>query len=207
MDIDDWTRSRDDMVRVLKAGEGALTGLLEDVEQFLNCTVTREWDRPELWEIGSLVAETIEKVLRAPETEGVVVAVTFEGPLRAYGHERMIRTALEKVIENACSAAALGRKKVEVSGFAKDGISRVEVKDTGPGIPDQFGESIFQPFVTTRKGHSGLGLAVVERVMFGLGGRAGVVESREGATFFLEFPVPPEAGATPQGGALKTSER
>jgi putative methionine-R-sulfoxide reductase with GAF domain len=66
MDIEDWTRSRDDMVRVLEAGAGALTGLLEDVEQYLNCNVTREWDQPAEVDIEPLVAEAIEKVLNTP---------------------------------------------------------------------------------------------------------------------------------------------
>jgi signal transduction histidine kinase len=207
MDIEDWTRSRDDMVRVLEAGAGALTGLLEDVEQYLNCDVTREWDQPAQWEIGPLVAETIEKVLNSPEAEGVMVAVTLEGLPPAFGYERMIRTALEKVIDNACTAAAVGQKKVEVSGLEKDGILRVEVKDTGPGITKESSESIFQPFVTTRERHSGLGLAIVERVMAGLGGRVGIAESPGGATFFLEFPTQPGSGTTGQSGAPEISER
>ena len=207
MDIEDWTRSRDDIVRVLEAGAGALTGLLEDVEQYLNCNVTREWDQPAQWEIGPLVAETIEKVLNSPEAEGVMVAVTLEGLPTAFGYERMIRTALDKVIENACTAAAVGQKKVEVSGLEKDGILRVEVKDTGPGITEESSEAIFQPFVTTRERHSGLGLAIVERVMAGLGGRVGIAESHGGATFFLEFPTKPGSGTTGQSGAPEISER
>jgi signal transduction histidine kinase len=195
MDLEDWTGSRDDVVGVLEAGAGALTGLLEDVEQYLNCNATREWDQPERCEIGPLVAETIARVLNSPKAEGVVVSVVLEGLPPAYGHERMIRTALEKVIENACSAAAIGQKKVEVSGLEKDGFLCVEVKDTGPGVPEEARESIFHPFVTTREGHSGLGLAIVERVMSELGGRASVAESRRGATFVLEFPTTPEAGA------------
>jgi signal transduction histidine kinase len=89
----------------------------------------------------------------------------------------------------------------------KDGMLRVEVKDNGPGIPDDSGESIFQPFVTTREGHPGLGLAIARRVMFELGGRVGVVDSQGGATFFLEFPTPPGSDAGRRSSVPGTSER
>ena len=39
-------RCRDETLRALEAGTAALAGLLEDVEQYLNCVVTREWDSP-----------------------------------------------------------------------------------------------------------------------------------------------------------------
>jgi signal transduction histidine kinase/putative methionine-R-sulfoxide reductase with GAF domain len=207
MDIDDWARSRDDMVRVLEAGAGALMGLLEDVEQYLNCVAFREWDSPAEWDLGPMVAEAVEQVLRMPESEGVVVSVNLGGLPAAFGYERMMRSALEQVLENAVIASAEGEKRVEVTSRVKDGFARVEVRDTGPGVPDEAREYIYQPFFTTREGRSGLGLAVVKRVMQKLGGRVGHAKAARGAVFFLEFPTSTAAGHGGYNGATAKRER
>ncbi len=207
MDLDDWARSRDDMVKVLEAGAGALMGLLEDVEQYLNCVAFREWDSPAEWDLGPMVAEVVEQVLRLPESEGVMVSVNLGGLPPAFGYERMMRSALEQVLENACIASAEGDKRVEVTSRVKEGFARVEVRDTGPGVPDESREYIYQPFFTTREGRSGLGLAVVKRVMQKLGGRVGHAKAARGAIFFLEFPTSPATGAGGYNGTTAVKER
>ena len=75
-------------------------------------------------------------------------------------------------------------------------VSRVVelvVADTGPGIPWSDSERVFDPFFTTKdpgKG-TGLGLAVVARIVEGFGGTVWVRQAREGgAAFVLCFPVP-----------------
>lgn len=205
MDLDAWARSRDEVVRVLEVGSGALTGLLEDVEQYLNCVTSREWDEPCDCDLGSMVDEIVDGVLRQPYAQGVVVAVNLSTLPPAFGYERMVRSALEKVLENACAAAAGGGRRVEVVGHAGNGVVRVEVRDTGPGVPVDVRESIYNPFFTSREGHSGLGLAIAARVMRRLGGRVGLADSDKGALFFLEFPASPAPGSTdeqagPEGG-------
>jgi two-component system nitrogen regulation sensor histidine kinase GlnL len=49
----------------------------------------------------------------------------------------------------------------------------VEVQDNGPGIPDEIAAHLFDPFVTTKPGGSGLGLALVAKVV---GDHGGIVE-------------------------------
>ncbi len=87
-----------------------------------------------------------------------------------------------------------------------------EVSDTGIGIPDDKKEIIFQSFTqadsgkSRRFGGAGLGLAIVRRTVDLLGGEL-VLESREGegatfrASFDLDLPPAPEAGAQPRGGS------
>jgi len=65
----------------------------------------------------------------------------------------------------------------------------VEIADTGPGIPPENAERIFQPGFTTRPGSPGLGLAVSRTIMEQHGGTIRVLPSSGGARFELEFPV------------------
>ena len=69
----------------------------------------------------------------------------------------------------------------------------VTVRDNGPGIPEDIQQHIFEPFVTSKPSGSGLGLALVAKIV---GDHGGVVEvdSRPGRTEFrLCLPVVPEA--------------
>jgi signal transduction histidine kinase len=67
---------------------------------------------------------------------------------------------------------------------------RLEVRDNGPGIPEEVRARLFQPFVTGRTGGTGLGLAIVQRAVEAHRGLV-LVDSRPGAgtTFTIFFPA------------------
>ncbi len=72
---------------------------------------------------------------------------------------------------------------------------RIEVEDTGPGIPPALGERVFEPFVRgpgMEHHGSGLGLATAKRMVIAHGGRIGFRSERgSGTLFWLELPQPP----------------
>jgi len=71
-----------------------------------------------------------------------------------------------------------------------DGRVSFEVSDNGPGIASELQERIFTPFFTMREGGTGLGLALVQRIVQAHQG-AVTVESAvgRGTTFRVELPV------------------
>lgn len=78
-------------------------------------------------------------------------------------------------------------------------ILKLIVADSGPGVPVTESERIFDPFYTTKEPGrgTGLGLAVVSRIVEGLGGTIWVRQAREGgAAFMMYFPVPDEASSS-----------
>ncbi len=115
------------------------------------------------------------------------------------------RDALKQVIINLLKNAAEamtdgGDVTVATSRVAKDqykggtppadGIE-IWVEDTGPGLPDLVKQNLFKPFVTTKnKGHSGLGLSIIDKTVTELGGSISC-KSRpeEGTRFTIYFPV------------------
>ncbi|MFN8060612.1 MAG: ATP-binding protein [Vicinamibacterales bacterium] len=65
----------------------------------------------------------------------------------------------------------------------------VAVRDRGPGIPAALLPRIFDPFVTTRRTGSGIGLAITKNIIEGLGGRIAVTSTvGHGTEFLLELP-------------------
>jgi nitrogen fixation/metabolism regulation signal transduction histidine kinase len=104
-----------------------------------------------------------------------VIDVAFEVPGEEMFVEmdrQMLRRVLINLVRNAMQAIGRsgGPGKVVVR-LATDGTDRVlEVEDSGPGIPDDLREAVFDPYVTTRTDGTGLGLAIVKKIVVEHGG-------------------------------------
>jgi signal transduction histidine kinase len=67
---------------------------------------------------------------------------------------------------------------------------RLDVADSGPGVPAELTDTVFRPFVTTKATGTGLGLAVVKRIIDAHHGELALSSVvGEGATFSLWLPV------------------
>lgn len=202
MDTKTWNRNREELSKTLSAGSTTLTGLFKDVESYINCAITREWDSRVSVGLGPIVKETLDGLLNRSRFKGVVATVELDGLPPAFGYERMIRDVISRVLENATRAAAEGGRQVKVSGTGTDSAVKLRVTDNGPGVPLEIRGSLFAPFVSGESGPSGIGLAIVRREMEALGGRITVEETgKEGTTFLLELPVAMKSGEDTGQGA------
>jgi signal transduction histidine kinase len=121
------------------------------------------------------------------------------------GDESRIAQVLLNLVVNAAQAipeGATARNEIRiVTGLAQDGRVRVEVADTGVGIPPESLGRIFEPFFTTRSGGSGvgLGLPVCQGIVAGLGGEIRV-ESEVGKGTRVEVLLPAASPAAAAAG-------
>ena len=83
-----------------------------------------------------------------------------------------------------------GRIVVETRFSERGDRLEVVVEDSGPGLPDPVKEKLFTPYFTTKQGGTGLGLALVHRMISDHGGRIIAGDSDlGGARFVLQFPL------------------
>ncbi|MBI2347088.1 MAG: HAMP domain-containing protein [Deltaproteobacteria bacterium] len=143
--------------------------------------------------------EIVESIVRILETEAKEKEIQMYPRLAAdlpkiFIDKEQIKQVSMNVILNALQSIE-GRGVVEVSTrlFSKNGTEQyvqIEVHDSGAGIPEKDIEDIFNPFFTTKKDGSGLGLSISNQIVQEHGGYI-VVESQvgKGTTFLINLPV------------------
>lgn len=105
----------------------------------------------------------------------------------------LISQALSNVMKNALEASAPTGRVWISSSFCNDHW-RILARDEGPGVPPEHREHIFEPFYTTKSQGTGLGLALVARVIQQHGGTIEIVDMPEGGGCFqILLPVTREA--------------
>ena len=132
--------------------------------------------------------------VRAEIAEGVAgVDITSEGQFaEVSGDEALLRQAILNLARNAAEAAsdnpAGGRVTIrgEIDQSGPLPGQRISITDNGPGIPEDALSKIFMPFYTTKANGTGLGLAVVQKIVVQHGG---TVEARNQPTGGAEFIV------------------
>ena len=140
-------------------------------------------------------------------SEPVFRAADFVGPQAREKQVRIVRSPASKEANVLCEPELIYQVAVNllvnaVQALApggcigarildeEDGYGGFEVRDDGPGIPEELRERIFQPFVTARDGGVGLGLTFVKRVVHEHRGRVSVKsEPGSGTCVRIRLPV------------------
>ena len=175
--------------KYLTVCQGEITRLDYIVTQFLQAIrPTRPELRPA--SLNEIVEETL--ALLQPELDNRNLQVRRElahDLPRAALDAGQIRQVLVNLIKNAMHAMTRGGVLALGTGTAGEGVW-ISVADTGGGIPQEKINQIFQPFFTTKKKGTGLGLMIVQRIVREHGGRI-EVESNvgTGTTFRVWLPL------------------
>lgn len=175
-----------DAIRLLE-DQGALRGV--------ELSLALEPDLPALTgdghELEQVLVNLVLNAVDAMSGAGHVTIVTQRAPLAAFGATGRQRLGDPSDFAIAREQSARVRAWLNTVGQPTDVLTLV-VADTGPGVAVSDSERIFDPFYTTKdpgKG-TGLGLAVVARIVESLGGTIWVRQAREGgAAFIMYFPV------------------
>jgi two-component system nitrogen regulation sensor histidine kinase NtrY len=140
--------------------------------------------------------EVVEKALRL--YDGRLAGIELECRLdphlpRVLIDSEQLRQVLINLIDNALEFIPLSpdERRLQVSTRAIPNRRMIEllVADTGPGIPPEHRERIFEPYFSTRKRGTGLGLAIVSRIVAEHHGRIRAGETQpHGASFLIELP-------------------
>ncbi len=140
--------------------------------------------------LNEVVHKTLELLRPELENRGLTVKTRLDPRLPlAPVDATQIQQALVNLVKNAMQSMTKGGTLSLQTGAGADGVW-ASVADTGGGIPPEQLNRIFEPFYTTKKKGSGLGLMIVQRIVRAHGGRIDL-ESHvgRGTTFRLWLPL------------------
>ncbi len=157
-------------------------------------------DVPELLDPHPVVMRALKLVRLARRVPTLETEVRVENELRVHAPEDVLEQVLVNLLLNAVDAAgASGRVVVEIAAVDAR-WARLDVVDTGPGVPEPLRERIFSPFVSTKDKGTGLGLGISRTLVRRIGGDLLLVDGHPGRTRFRLL-LPRENPATEDGDA------
>jgi signal transduction histidine kinase len=113
------------------------------------------------------------------------IDIHCRGSVQAWFDQRKLERVLYNLLLNACEAAPPAGGQIEVTAAEIAGSISISVSDNGPGIADSIRERLFHPFVSHGKENgTGLGLAVVQKIVQDHGGEISVQRTIHSRTIF-----------------------
>jgi len=176
---------------ITHSGEALLTliGDILDFSKIESGTLTLDEDEVDLRVLLNGVVE-----LQGPRghTKGIEIVTSVERdvPRVILIDEMRFRQVLTNLVGNAVKFTETGGVCVHMKMVSGAKVLRVEVRDTGVGVPVQKRQDIFQEFVQADSSHarkfggSGLGLAISKRLVEAMGGEIGLEAASEGGSCF-----------------------
>ena len=134
-------------------------------------------------DLSLLAREEIAQLRAEAERAGVALEIEPAGDLTASVNRVQFELVVHNLLRNALQATPRGGKVEIASGSASDRVW-FEIRDTGPGVPEEFRDRIFEPFVTSRQGRggTGLGLAITRDIVAAHGGTIRALANAGGGT-------------------------
>ena len=173
----------------LRVGKGEITRLDYILTQFLQAIRPSPAQRQPT-NLNDVVRDTIDLLRPEIENRGITIREKLSRSLPvALLDPAQIKQTLVNLIKNAIQAMTKDGVLTVQTSTASDGVV-VSVADTGGGIPQEQINRIFEPFYTTKKKGSGLGLMIVQRIVREHNGRIDL-ESHvgRGTVFRLWLPL------------------
>ncbi len=149
-------------------------------------------------DLARLAAEVTKRFALQAREKQVEIEESIESVPEIIGDPVKLSWVISNLVGNALRYTPSGGT-IKVSARASDGATRLEIADSGPGIPPELKDYIFERFVQYgsdgfEKGSAGLGLSIVKEIVEAHGGRI-FVESNNlhGSRFIVEIPAAVES--------------
>jgi len=117
-------------------------------------------------DINAILQELATLLQAEWQAKGVILSARLHPDLPAIkGDEQMLRRAFMNLIVNACQAMPRGGPVTISTEAETEALLKITIEDTGVGIPSEDVERIFKMYYTTKQEGTGIGLALVRRVV------------------------------------------
>jgi signal transduction histidine kinase len=193
-DLDPGNPAYSRIVNRLTTVQQETTRLRETLDDFLRYAGRLELDRRPV-DMNRLLEELVDFFSPQAHLNRVQLRLKRPAePVRADVDPKLIKQAILNLMLNGIQAMSHnspnGGGDMILSVAATDGVATVDIIDTGPGIPPDQLDKIFGAYYSTKKGGTGLGLAMTKRIVDEHGGSLRVTsEPGKGSDFRMQLPL------------------
>lgn len=177
------------IVNRLKTVQKETSRLRDILDDFLRYAGKLELDRQPT-DLNELLEELVDFFLPQAQLQKTRVRLKRpDQPIQAPVDSKLIKQAVLNLMLNSLQAMPEGGELI-LSAAQLDGKATIDVIDTGKGIPPDAVTRIFDAYYTSKKGGTGLGLAMAQRIIREHGGAIRVKsEPGKGSNFTVEIPL------------------
>ncbi len=173
---------REELYQEVRTGVNLMTDLIDSLLEFAR---TRESLNPAYANVAETIQRSVLAVRLHPRHHNRAIDVLCGTQVSGWFDQRKLERALYNLLLNACEAAPPLGGKVEVTAAEVAGTITISVADNGPGIAESIQDRLFHPFVSYGKENgTGLGLAVVQKIVQDHGGEIVVERTVQDRTVF-----------------------
>jgi signal transduction histidine kinase len=180
--------STPNQVRRLAANMHRAAGRMRELLTDLTSVTYGNRSTPEICDIREIIAAASEAAAAAMENQRVQILLDVPGGIELPLARSRMKLMFFNLITNALEAMP-GGGEVRIGATRNRDYVLVAIEDTGPGIPHEIRNKVFEPFVTAGKENGlGLGLAFCRQAVLDHGGDMWI-EPAAGARFVIRFPL------------------
>ena len=194
---------REELYQEVRSGVNLMTDLIDSLLEFAR---TRESLTPAYANLSETIHRSVQAVRLHPRHHIRSINLVCGAQISGWFDQRKLERALYNLLLNACEAAPPVGGNVEVTASETAGSITISVADNGPGIAESIRDRLFHPFVSYGKENgTGLGLAVVQKIVQDHGGEIVMERTFLGKTVF-RIVLPGRAQDSCQSSSESTME-
>ncbi|NCC24539.1 MAG: PAS domain S-box protein [Deltaproteobacteria bacterium] len=174
-------------VKIILHESKRLDGILKSILNFARPTQSKDAEI----HINDVVEETMSIMGMACEKQGATLVMDLQPDLpMVQGDAEIVKQALINVVKNGLESFEGPGGTITIRTFPEDRFVRVDIEDSGRGIPAQHMEKVFNPFFSTKDKGAGLGLAMTKKIFDELGGTVELASTEgQGTRVSLRLPI------------------
>ncbi|ASK64429.1 PAS domain-containing sensor histidine kinase [Virgibacillus phasianinus] len=137
-----------------------------------------------------MVHEIVALLLPQARLKNVEINWKRQEKHKIYCDRSQIKQVLINIVKNAIEAM-VAKGEIEITISASDSELEIAIIDDGPGIPEEIIHKLGEPFFTTKKSGTGLGLMITKQILEKHNGRLAIEQNiSKGSTFKIILPLP-----------------
>ena len=170
--------------------KGEVDRINRQVSDFLRYTRPVKFEKIPV-DVRTVIEDSLKIIEPQAEEHRIKIGLVERDAVpKVLGDAEILRSVFNNLFLNSVHAMEQQGGNLNILICADDGSVNIEVRDTGPGIPAEDAEKVFQPYFSTKETGTGLGLAIVRRIIDEHQGTIDLNgEEGEGACFVITLPA------------------